>query len=145
MHFAPIRSIVRTLRSNPEKSGWYHFTIFTNLTCLDKEQAFFLRDNNFKVNSSLDWNEGIHNSARKTRAKKGSYKAVLDGLSALSEVKFDMKNLKLTAILPGSKSFSPKQFVHARSDLANLAENLMWVHLKYNCPLSSTGFGQNKK
>lgn len=55
------------------------FTLTTNATLLTKEQAVFLRQENFQVILSLDGRPGVHNSMRPYPRGEGSYWAALKG------------------------------------------------------------------
>lgn len=62
------------------------YTIITNGTVLNRRIIDFLVKNNFKIQISFDGNEYFHNLERKNRLGKGTYRRIIDNISAIFSV-----------------------------------------------------------
>lgn len=107
----------------------------TNATLIDDEWAQFFKENNFRLSTSIDGPEYLHDQVRKSFSGNGSYKRVIAGLEKLhsyglsigvvstissfnaefpDEVYFELHNLNINSFefniassVPGFKLFAP--------------------------------------
>ncbi len=68
-------------------------TLQTNGVLIDEKWSRFLKHNNFLVGISLDGDEALHDTYRKTRSGKGSHALVMAGLEQLLKHQVDVNVL----------------------------------------------------
>ena len=78
LRFDLIRKFVEIIESNLDKHKEIrHFVLVTNLTCFNKEIADYIVKKNFRIGSSLDGPEKLHDFQRAFPDESGSYEKVV--------------------------------------------------------------------